>query len=98
MFKYSCLVVSLFATDCMANDDAYMQCVQDYLPRAEFDAAALVIKQKCEAIYDDSIMLPREKARLQCQLDSASTAKSEAALKMLMENCDERHDFKNHKG
>ena len=45
MFKYSCLVVSLFATNCMANDDAYMQCVQDYLPRAEFDAAALVIKQ-----------------------------------------------------
>ena len=98
MFKYSCLVVSLFATNCMANDDAYMQCVQDYLPRAESDAAALVIKQKCEAIYDDSIMLPREKARLQCQLDSASTAKSEAALKMLMENCDEQHDFKNHKG
>ena len=46
MYKYYCLVVSLFATNCMANDDAYMQCVQDYLPRAEFDAAALGYQTK----------------------------------------------------
>jgi hypothetical protein len=97
MFKYSYLIVALFATDCLANEDEYLQCVQDYLPQAEFDGAALMVKQKCEAIHSDKIMLPREKARLQCQLESASTAKTETALMMLMKTCDERHSFENHK-
>ena len=54
MFKYSYLIVALFATDCLANEDEYLQCVQNYLPQAEFDGAALMVKQKCEAIYGRS--------------------------------------------
>lgn len=96
MLRLSYLVVALFAADCLANEDEYLQCVQDHLPKAEFDGAAQIIQQKCEAIYSGDIMLPRNKARLQCQLESAATAKTESALMMLMKICDERHNFQNH--
>lgn len=96
MFKFSYLAALLLITPCWANEIDYQQCLQDYLPKAEIDEAAQVVKQRCGSLHSGDIMLPREKARLQCQLESAATAKTGAALDLLLKTCNERHSFKNH--
>ncbi len=96
MFRFSYLAAFFLIAPCFANDDAYQQCLQEYVPQVEIDRAVLVVKQRCESLHSGDIMLPREKARLQCQLESAAKAKTEAGLDMLMKVCDERHSFKNH--
>lgn len=87
----------LLSANGFADEQAYQQCVRTYLPRTELDAAAVMVHQKCSAIYHGDIMLPREKARLQCQLDSAAEAKTDTAFVMLLDSCDEQHSFQNSK-
>lgn len=95
--KYAWLFITLVSMPSWADEDDYQQCLQRYLPQVELDIAAVMVRQKCSALYHGGIMLPREEARLQCQLDTASSAKTDVAFEMLMDTCDEEHSFQNSK-
>ncbi len=97
MLKCSWIFIALVSIPCVADEDEYQQCLQRYLPNTELDGAAVMVRQTCSALHHGGIMLPREEARLQCQLDTASSAKTAVAFEMLMDTCDEEHSFQNAK-
>lgn len=94
MRKIVLLVFTFFSALVHADDDAYQQCLLDYQSKVEIPEAAALVRNACDHVHRELVLLPRKKAYWQCVLDHVAPVKTREVMVDLIQVCRERHDFR----
>ncbi len=94
MPKVAFLLLVLWAAQVQADDQAYQQCILQYQSQVEIPEAAALVRNACNHIHRELVVLPRKKAYWQCVLDHISPIKNREVMADLLQVCREQHDFR----
>ena len=94
MPKVAFLVLLLCAGHAQADDETYQQCILQYQSQVEIPEAAALVRNACNHIHRELVVLPRKKAYWQCVLDYISPVKTREVMADLLQVCREQHDFR----
>ncbi len=83
----SLLVV--WCVQAQADDEAYQQCLLQYQTQVEIPEAAALVRNACNHIHRELVVLPRKKAYWQCVLDYISPVKTREVMTYLLQVCRE---------
>ncbi len=78
----------------LADDDAYRQCLLQYQPQVEVAEVAGLVRNACDHLHRELVVLPRKKAYWQCVLDHLPPVKTREVMADLLQVCREQHDFR----
>ncbi len=94
MSKFVMLFLVLMCAQAQADDEAYQQCLLQYQSQVEIPEAAALVRNACNHVHRELVMLPRKKAYWQCVLDYVAPVKTREVMADLLQVCRERHDFR----
>jgi hypothetical protein len=60
----------------------------------QLDQVVIRVRQACDKVHRDNLMLPRKKAYFKCVLDYLPPVETESAVQDVLGACANRHDFK----
>ncbi len=77
-----------------ADDDTYQQCLLQYQSQVEVAEVAGLVRNACDHLHRELVLLPRKKAYWQCVLDYLPPVRTREVIADLLQVCRERHDFR----
>ncbi|OBP13256.1 hypothetical protein A5320_19610 [Rheinheimera sp. SA_1] len=92
----SCVMVSLFcSTAVLANEEAdYQQCLLEHQPKVQLEQVVTRIRQACDKVHRDNLMLPRKKEYFRCVLSYLPPVETDSAVPDILGACASKHDFR----
>jgi hypothetical protein len=76
------------------NELEYQQCLLDHQPEVQLEQVVARVRQACDKIYRDNLMLPRKKAYFQCVLNYLPPVETDSAVQDVLGACASKHDFR----
>ncbi|MBU2280729.1 MAG: hypothetical protein KKB45_18210 [Gammaproteobacteria bacterium] len=76
------------------EEQDYYQCLLEHQPKVQLDQVVIRVRQACDKVHRDNLMLPRKKAYFKCVLDYLPPVETESAVQDVLGACANRHDFK----
>jgi len=72
----------------------YQQCLLDHQPKVQLEQVVARVRQACDKIHRDQLMLPRKKAYFQCVLTYLPPVETDSAVQDVLGACASKHDFR----
>ena len=72
----------------------YQQCLLDYQPKVQLEQVVARVRQACDKIHRDNLMLPRKKEYFQCVLHYLPSVETDSAVQDVLGACASKHDFR----
>ncbi len=90
------LMVGVMGSSLVHADEAqdYYQCLLEHQPKVQLEQVVIRVRQACDKVHRDNLMLPRKKAYFNCVLSYLPPVETESAVPDVLSACANRHDFK----
>lgn len=78
-----------------ADEEAdYQQCLLDHQPKVQLEQVVTRIRQACDKVHRDNLMLPRKKEYFRCVLSYLPPVETDSAVQDILGACASKHDFR----
>ena len=82
-------------TEVLADEEAdYQQCLLEHQPKVQLEQVVARIRQACDKIHRDNLMLPRKKEYFRCVLSYLPPVETDSAVPDILGACASKHDFR----
>lgn len=83
------------STAVLADEDAdYQQCLLEHQPKVQLEQVVARVRQACDKVHRDNLMLPRKKAYFRCVLSYLPPVETDSAVQDVLGACASKHDFR----
>lgn len=93
MKQIAVLFAVFFVTQVQADDDGYQQCLLQYQSKVEIPETAALVRNACDHLHRELVLLPRKKAYWQCVLDYIPPVKTREVMADILQACREQTEF-----
>jgi hypothetical protein len=76
------------------KEQNYQQCLLEHQPKVQLEQVVARVRQACDKVYRDNLMLPRKKEYFQCVLNYLPQVETDSAVQDVLGACASRHDFR----
>lgn len=95
VFMVLVIVGLLSATAVQADEEAdYQQCLLDHQPKVQLEQVVARVRQACDKVHRDNLMLPRKKEYFRCVLHYLPPIETDSAVQDVLGACASKHDFR----
>ena len=79
----------------LADEEAdYQQCLLEHQPKVQLEQVVARIRQACDKVHRDNLMLPRKKEYFRCVLNYLPPVETDSAVPDILGACASKHDFR----
>jgi len=83
------------ATAVLADEEEdYQQCLLDHQPKVQLEQVVTRIRQACDKVHRDNLMLPRKKEYFRCVLSYLPPVETDSVVQDILGACASKHDFR----
>jgi len=72
----------------------YQQCLLDHQPKVQLEQVVVKIRQACDKVHRDNLMLPRKKEYFRCVLSYLPPVETDSVVQDVLGACASKHDFR----
>jgi hypothetical protein len=72
----------------------YQQCLLDHQPKVQLEQVVARVRQACDKVHRDNLLLPRKKEYFRCVLSYLPPVETDSAVQDVLGACASKHDFR----